>query len=246
MLTPDDLVRLTGAPVADVVVSRMTQPDVGTLPSPCINVCRMDAATGLCEGCLRTLDEIALWSVLDDEDKRAVWRPRWRERRARLPPVAPMSPAGPHEAHRLPLRRRLAVRLPGLRAPAAGAARAAATRSNTGRCCLPACCSTGGTRARPRSSPSAPGPSARCTGWRSSTASRCDTPARAPVQPAGAAAPGAGLRAQPAHRRGRLPPRLASAAHDADRPAAPGRTGGAAGAGARPGRRRGQGRIARA
>jgi len=32
----------------------------------------MDAHTGLCEGCLRTLDEIAAWSSLDDAGKRAV------------------------------------------------------------------------------------------------------------------------------------------------------------------------------
>lgn len=42
-------------------------------PSPCINVCRMHEASGLCEGCLRTIDEIAAWSTLDDEAKRAVW-----------------------------------------------------------------------------------------------------------------------------------------------------------------------------
>ena len=47
--------------------------DVETLPSPCISVCRMDAASGLCEGCLRTLDEIASWGMLDNGDKRAVW-----------------------------------------------------------------------------------------------------------------------------------------------------------------------------
>ncbi len=40
--------------------------------SPCVNVCRMDERSGWCEGCLRTLDEIAFWSVLDDDDKRAV------------------------------------------------------------------------------------------------------------------------------------------------------------------------------
>ena len=44
-----------------------------TVPSPCINVCRMHATSGLCEGCLRTLDEIATWAVLGDEAKRAVW-----------------------------------------------------------------------------------------------------------------------------------------------------------------------------
>lgn len=43
------------------------------VPSPCISVCRMDARSGWCEGCLRTLDEIATWSVLDDEEKRRVW-----------------------------------------------------------------------------------------------------------------------------------------------------------------------------
>ena len=54
--------------------------------SPCINVCKMDAATGWCEGCLRTIDEIAAWSQLDDHAKRAVRvelsrrRVQWRAR----------------------------------------------------------------------------------------------------------------------------------------------------------------------
>jgi hypothetical protein len=43
-------------------------------PSPCINICRMDAATGWCEGCQRTLQEIGTWSSLADADKRAVWQ----------------------------------------------------------------------------------------------------------------------------------------------------------------------------
>ncbi|HEY3181129.1 MAG TPA: DUF1289 domain-containing protein [Casimicrobiaceae bacterium] len=42
-------------------------------PSPCINVCRIDEATRLCVGCLRTLDEIASWSVLSDGERRDVW-----------------------------------------------------------------------------------------------------------------------------------------------------------------------------
>jgi len=41
--------------------------------SPCINVCRIDAATGRCIGCRRTLDEIAGWSRMDDAARRVVW-----------------------------------------------------------------------------------------------------------------------------------------------------------------------------
>ena len=37
--------------------------------SPCIDICRMDPVTGLCEGCARTIDEIAAWSRLDDAAK---------------------------------------------------------------------------------------------------------------------------------------------------------------------------------
>ena len=40
--------------------------------SPCVSICRMDDETGWCAGCLRTLDEIACWSLLDDAEKDAV------------------------------------------------------------------------------------------------------------------------------------------------------------------------------
>jgi uncharacterized protein len=43
------------------------------VPSPCVSVCRMDPASGYCEGCLRTIDEIAGWSRMDDDARRAVW-----------------------------------------------------------------------------------------------------------------------------------------------------------------------------
>jgi uncharacterized protein len=43
------------------------------VPSPCISVCRMDAVTGLCEGCFRTLEEIAGWGMKADAERRAVW-----------------------------------------------------------------------------------------------------------------------------------------------------------------------------
>jgi predicted Fe-S protein YdhL (DUF1289 family) len=54
--------------------ARMVAAGLGEeVPSPCISVCRMDSATQLCEGCFRTLDEIAAWGRMADEDKREVW-----------------------------------------------------------------------------------------------------------------------------------------------------------------------------
>jgi predicted Fe-S protein YdhL (DUF1289 family) len=43
------------------------------VPSPCINICRMVPETGLCEGCMRTIDEIVAWGRADDDYKRSVW-----------------------------------------------------------------------------------------------------------------------------------------------------------------------------
>ena len=33
--------------------------------SPCIGICRIDPLSGLCDGCRRTLEEIAVWGSLD-------------------------------------------------------------------------------------------------------------------------------------------------------------------------------------
>jgi predicted Fe-S protein YdhL (DUF1289 family) len=77
-------------------------------PSPCINVCRMDAATGWCEGCQRTLREIGRWGGMSDADKRAVWQvlPARREAWLRQHPelracaAAPAVPGPPEEDRR--------------------------------------------------------------------------------------------------------------------------------------------------
>lgn len=58
----------------------MSQPQPLAMPSPCINVCRMSTRTGWCEGCLRTIEEIAAWSKLDDAAKRGVWSELERRR----------------------------------------------------------------------------------------------------------------------------------------------------------------------
>jgi predicted Fe-S protein YdhL (DUF1289 family) len=44
------------------------------IASPCVSVCRMSDDTQLCEGCWRSLEEIAFWSQADVAYKRQVWR----------------------------------------------------------------------------------------------------------------------------------------------------------------------------
>jgi len=80
--------------LTDAPASVRTGPGVA---SPCISVCVMDRATGLCSGCLRTLDEIASWSALDDDARRAIV--------ARLPARRAASSATPaHPAENGPRR----------------------------------------------------------------------------------------------------------------------------------------------
>jgi len=47
---------------------------IDPVPSPCVLICHIDEASGFCQGCRRTLDEIACWSRLSDSEKLAVWR----------------------------------------------------------------------------------------------------------------------------------------------------------------------------
>jgi predicted Fe-S protein YdhL (DUF1289 family) len=44
------------------------------VPSPCMSVCQMDEETALCQGCLRTLDEIGRWGNADDVSRRSIWQ----------------------------------------------------------------------------------------------------------------------------------------------------------------------------
>ena len=40
--------------------------------SPCVGVCLIDEQTGLCEGCLRTLDEVAAWGSSTAPQRREI------------------------------------------------------------------------------------------------------------------------------------------------------------------------------
>lgn len=42
------------------------------IETPCIKVCVIDAADGLCTGCLRSRDEIAMWSSISRSERRRI------------------------------------------------------------------------------------------------------------------------------------------------------------------------------
>jgi predicted Fe-S protein YdhL (DUF1289 family) len=60
-------------------------PDAPAPPSPCINVCVLEA-DGLCRGCLRTLDEIARWMSMTPSEQRQVIEALAERRRQRSYP----------------------------------------------------------------------------------------------------------------------------------------------------------------
>ena len=47
-------------------------PPPRALATPCVQVCVVDGASGLCLGCRRTLKEIAGWTRLTDAERAAV------------------------------------------------------------------------------------------------------------------------------------------------------------------------------
>jgi uncharacterized protein len=69
-----DIVSIVEAPPRPFVALATAQSKPGqTVPSPCVNVCRMSPTSGLCEGCWRTLEELRAWAKSDDAAKLAIW-----------------------------------------------------------------------------------------------------------------------------------------------------------------------------
>ena len=52
--------------------AQASAPRPRSIASPCVMVCTVDGASGLCLGCFRTLQEIATWSRMTDEARAAV------------------------------------------------------------------------------------------------------------------------------------------------------------------------------
>jgi uncharacterized protein len=46
---------------------------VSDVVSPCAGICVMDPETKECTGCRRTIDEIANWDSMTDDERLAVW-----------------------------------------------------------------------------------------------------------------------------------------------------------------------------
>ena len=42
------------------------------MQSPCVKICALDAETGLCTGCGRSLEEIGAWLNLSDQERRRI------------------------------------------------------------------------------------------------------------------------------------------------------------------------------
>ena len=62
------------------------------MKSPCINVCQMDPRRGVCLGCARTLDEIARWASMRDEERQEILNRLDERKRALDVPKVPMPP----------------------------------------------------------------------------------------------------------------------------------------------------------
>lgn len=92
-MMPQELELLTDAPVVDVAVdldaeqvarehavrlvterARTISAASDDIPSPCISICRINADSGMCEGCFRTLGEISAWARSAPDDKRRLWK----------------------------------------------------------------------------------------------------------------------------------------------------------------------------
>ena len=53
-------------------VSALTDQSSNDVPSPCIDVCRLDKDYAYCIGCFRTINEIKRWSSMTAREKQAV------------------------------------------------------------------------------------------------------------------------------------------------------------------------------
>ena len=59
-------------PPAVTMVAADTAPGPSMIESPCVKICTLDARSGLCLGCGRTIDEIARWTAMGAAERSRV------------------------------------------------------------------------------------------------------------------------------------------------------------------------------
>jgi len=57
------------------------------IESPCTKICTLDARSGLCLGCGRTIDEIAGWAAMTDAERARVMAELPARRAGRAQPI---------------------------------------------------------------------------------------------------------------------------------------------------------------
>lgn len=65
---------VTYIPLARSVITRAVAGMQRPIQSPCVKVCVLDEASGLCLGCGRSLDEIAGWTIMTEAERRRIMR----------------------------------------------------------------------------------------------------------------------------------------------------------------------------
>ena len=70
----------------------MTRENMQRPESPCINLCVIEPDTGWCKGCARTLDEIARWSSLSEEERTRIMSALAARKRTLDVPEIPVPP----------------------------------------------------------------------------------------------------------------------------------------------------------
>ncbi|MES2831853.1 MAG: DUF1289 domain-containing protein [Pseudomonadota bacterium] len=57
-----------------ILISKIFSGVENAVPSPCNGYCSIEASSGFCGGCQRTLNEITTWHTASEEFKRITWQ----------------------------------------------------------------------------------------------------------------------------------------------------------------------------
>jgi hypothetical protein len=64
--------RAIAFPRAPSIVTADSKANRPSMQTPCIKVCTLDARSGLCLGCGRTLDQIARWASMSEAERAGI------------------------------------------------------------------------------------------------------------------------------------------------------------------------------